>query len=220
VHLVTEENADKAAEAAAAGPTAAQIEAAEGASVADGAGPDGAGTAEGAGTGGRTVTRGRRYGVIGLAVLGVAIGVAGSWVYNSGYKTRAANNSAVIRSAADPSTYVAPGNYTELTVPIRNDSPDTITVVGLTLPDAPRILWDGKQTVIPAGSTAYLHVKTPSNCAAMPHPLAGASSVNVTLRVTTANGKPHGGLRAAVSGVIQYAADYCAASPSASATNG
>jgi hypothetical protein len=164
-------------------------------------------------------TRGRRYGLIGLAVLGLVVGVAGSWIYNSGYKTRAANNSAVIRSAADPSTYVTPGNFTELTVPIRNDSPDAVTVVGLTLPDASRILWDGKQTVIPAGSTAYLHVKTPSSCAAIPHPLTSASSVSVTLRVTTANGKPHGGLRAAVSGVIEYAADYCA-SPSPSTTKG
>lgn len=182
--------------------------------------------AEESGTGqtvsGQTVglTRGRRYGLIGLAVLGVAAGVAGSWVYNSGYKTRAANNSAVIRSAADPSTYVTGGDYTELTVPIRNDSPDAVTVVGLTLPDAPRILWDGKQTVIAAGSTAYLHVKTPSNCAAVPHPVAKPSSVNVTLRVVTENGKPHGGLRAAVSGVIQYAADYCAVAPSPSTTKG
>ncbi len=166
------------------------------------------------------LTRGRRYGLIGLAVLGVAVGVAGSWVYNSGYKTRAANSSAVIRSAADPSTYVTAGDYTELTVPIRNDSPDAITVVGLTLPDAPRILWDGKQTVIAAGSTAYLRVKAPSNCAAVPHPLAKTTAVNVTLRVVTENGKPHGGLRAAVSGVIQYAADYCAPAPSAGATKG
>jgi len=167
-----------------------------------------------------SLARGRRYGLFGLAVLGLAVGVAGSWIYNSGYKTRAANSSAVIRSAADPSTYVTAGDYTELTVPIRNDSPDAITVVGLTLPDAPRILWDGKQTVIAAGSTAYLRVKTPSNCAAVPHPLESASSVNVTLRVLTENGKPHGSLRAAVSGVIQYAADYCALPPSASATNG
>jgi hypothetical protein len=223
VHLVSEENAGKTPEEAEETATAPhEVAAAETASPETGTGEVMTDAAVPVDAGTRDVTtRRRRYGLIGLAVLAAVAGVVGSWVYNSGYKSREANNSAVIRSAADPSTYVAPGDFTELTVPIRNDSPDAITVVGLTVPNAPRILWDGKSTVIQPGSTAYLQVKAPSACAATPHPLPPRSSaVSVTLRVVTANGKPHGGLRTSVYGVIQYAADYCAPKPTASATAG
>jgi hypothetical protein len=222
VHLVTEENADKAAEETET--TAHEAAAAQTTSGGTGLG---VGTGVGAGEAATDETvapaavgRRRRNGLIGLAVLGVVAGVAGSWVYNSGYKTRAANNSAVIRSAADPSTYVNAGDFTMLTVPIRNDSPDAITVIGLSLPDVPRIRWDGRQTVIQPGMTAYLRVKTPNDCWATPHPIADAKPVNVWLRVLTVNGKVHAPLKAAVSGVIQYAADHCTPTPSASSTQG
>jgi hypothetical protein len=155
-------------------------------------------------------SRWRRYVVIALAVLAAAGGVAGSWAYNSGYRTRAANDSAVIRSAADPSTYVTPGDRTRMTVPIRNDSPYAITVVSLLLPEAPRIVWNYAPTVIQPGTTAYLQVIAPGKCAAVPHPLKHTGPVDVTLRVVTVDGRPHGSLRMAVSGVIEYAADYCA----------
>jgi hypothetical protein len=155
----------------------------------------------------------RRYVLIGLALIGVIAGAAGSWIYNDGYKTRAANNSAVIRSAADPSTYVKPGDYTQLTVPIRNDSPYAITVVNLVVPSAPRIRWSGKATVVQPGATENFTVTAPSDCAAMPHTLKSSTPVTVILSAVTANGKLHNSLRAGVSGVLQYAADYCYVAP-------
>jgi len=149
-------------------------------------------------------------GMLALAVLAAIGGVAASWSYNSGYKTRAANDSAVIRSGADLSTYVTPGQYTEVTVPIRNDSPEAITITGLRLPTAPSITWSGEPVVVQPGTTVYLHAATPSNCPAIPHALKHAGPVSVIVRAVTSNGRTHGTLRAAVSGVIQYAADTCA----------
>ena len=213
---MTEENADKAAEETET--MAHQAAAAQTATGEVGAGAAGAGAGEAAAR--AAVGKRRRNGLIGLAVLGVVAGVVGSWEYNSGYKTRAANDSAVIRSGADPSTYVNAGDFTVLTVPIRNDSPDALKVIGLSVPNAPQIVWDGRQTVMQVGSTVYLRVKVPRSCAAIPHPIADASPVIVSLRVLTVNGKMHGSLKAGVSGVIQYAADYCPATPSASATKG
>jgi hypothetical protein len=152
----------------------------------------------------------RRTGLIALTAAALLAGAAGSWVYNHGYKTRSADNSAVVRAAADSSTYVTAGDYTKLNVPIRNDSPYPFTVVGLTLPTAPRIVWDGARTVVQPGATAHLRVTTPSDCAATPHPLKQRISVRLVLRVVTASGKSHGGLKVSTVGVIQYAADYCA----------
>ena len=162
--------------------------------------------------------RRRRNGLIGLAVLAAVVGAVGSWVYNSGYQTRASDNSAVIRAGADPSTYVTPGDLTKLTVPIRNDSPDAVTVVGLVLPSAQKIRWDGKETVIQPGETVYLQVNAPSSCAAVPHVVKKTTTASVLLNVQTANGMQHPRLRLSVSGVIVYAADYCAPAPKPTAT--
>lgn len=156
--------------------------------------------------------RRRRRGLILLAVLALTVGAVGSWTYNHGLTTRQDRDNAVIRAAADPSTYVSPGNYNTVTVPIRNDSPYAVTVIGLTLPTAPRILWNGAWTVIQPGDTVSLQVDAPFGCAAIPHTLKHAAPVPVLLRVQTVDGGSHGPLRAFISGMIQYAADYCAAS--------
>jgi hypothetical protein len=148
--------------------------------------------------------------MLALAVPAAAVGVAGSWHYNAGYQGRASNNSAVIRSGADLSTYVTPGSYDEVRVPIRNDSPEAVTITGLRFPDAPRIAWNGTPVLVQPGATVYLNVTTPSNCPASPHALKDKDPVDVAVRAVTMNGKTHGSLRTAVSGVIQYAADYCA----------
>lgn len=153
----------------------------------------------------------RRRSLIALSVLALIAGVAGSWAFNRGEPTRQDRNTAIIQAAVDPSTYVTPGDYDNLTVPIRNDSPYAVTVIGLYLPTAPKLLWDGAWTVIQPGGTADLRVQAPFGCAAIPHPLKRTGSVPVLVRVLTVNGDSHASLRTSISGVIQYAADYCPA---------
>lgn len=159
----------------------------------------------------QSAKRRRRTGLILLSVIAVIAGVAGSWAFNRGAPTREDRGTAIIRAAVDPSTYVTPGDYSNVTVPIRNDSPYAVTVIGLYLPTAPKLLWDGAWTVIQPGSTANLRVQAPFACSAIPHTLKHTSAVPVLLRVTTVNGASHASLRTSVSGVIQYAADYCPA---------
>lgn len=146
-----------------------------------------------------------------LAVLALVAGVVGSWAYNRDLPTRQTDDTAVVRAATDPSTYVTPGDYSQVTVPIRNDGPLAITVIGLYLPTAPRLLWDGAWTVIQPGATAELRVQAPFGCSAIPHALKHTAAVPVLLRVQTVNGNSHPSLRTTVTGMIQYAADYCAA---------
>ncbi|MBS2963053.1 hypothetical protein KGA66_08360 [Actinocrinis puniceicyclus] len=164
------------------------------------------------------VARRRRTGASLLVAVATISGAVGSWVYNHGYKVRAANNSAVIRSGADLSTYLTAGDYTAVTVPIRNDSPYEVTVIGLTVPNAPRLEWDSVHTVIAPNSTADLRVYTRGACEAAPHTLKSHKPVTVVVRVLTINGKMHGSLQELVKGAIQYADDRCAI-PSASESN-
>lgn len=166
---------------------------------------------------GSVVHRRRRVGVAVLVALAAIAGAVGSWVYNHGYKVRAANNSAVIRSGADLSTYVSPGDYTAVTVPIRNDSPYQVTVIGLTVPNAPKLFWDHQQVVVPPNTTTNLRMYTRGECEAVPHALKQRGPVTVVVRVLTINGKMHGSLQELVNGAIQYADDRCAI-PSASET--
>ncbi|HXR71710.1 hypothetical protein [Actinocrinis sp.] len=163
------------------------------------------------------VHRRRRVGVAVLVAVAAIAGAVGSWVYNHGYKVRAANNSAVIRSGADLSTYVSPGDYTAVTVPIRNDSPYQVTVIGLTVPNAPKLIWDHQQVVIPPNATTNLRMYTRGECEAAPHALKQRDPVTVVVRVLTINGKMHGSLQELINGAIQYADDRCAI-PSASET--
>lgn len=164
-----------------------------------------------------TRSRRRRQGLIVLAVLALIAGVASSWAYNNGLTTRQDRDNALVRAAVDPSAYAGPGDYNNMTVPIRNDSPYAVTVVGLFLPSAPRIEWNGAWTVIQPGGTASLEVNAPFGCAAIPHTLKHPGPVPVLLRVQTVNGNSHGPLRTFVSGMLQYAADYCAGLPVAAA---
>jgi hypothetical protein len=157
----------------------------------------------------RQVKQRRRRGLIVLAVLAIIAGVAGSWTYNRGAPTRQDRSAAIIRAAIDPSTYVTPGNYNDVTVPIRNDGPYAVTVTGLYLPTAPKIFWDGTWTVIQPGQTANLRVDAPFACPAIPHTLKHTAAVPVLLRVQTIDGGSHASLRTSISGMIQYAADYC-----------
>lgn len=153
----------------------------------------------------------RRRGLIALSVVALVAGAAGSWAFNRGAPTRQDRDTAIIRAAIDPSTYVTPGDYSNMTVPIRNDSPYAVTVIGLYLPSAPKILWNGAWTVIQPGQSTDLVVNAPFACPAIPHTLKRSGTVPVLLRVVTANGDSHTSLRTSISGVIQYAADYCPA---------
>jgi hypothetical protein len=168
-------------------------------------------------TTGSVVHRRRRVGVALLVAVAAIAGAVGSWVYNHGYKVRAANNSAIIRSGADLSTYVSPGDYTAVTVPIRNDSPYQVTVIGLTVPNAPKLVWDQQHVVIPPNTTTNLRMFTRGECEAAPHALKQRGPVTVVVRVLTINGKMHGSLQELINGAIQYADDRCAI-PSASET--
>jgi hypothetical protein len=152
----------------------------------------------------------RRAVLIAVALLTALGAAAASWAYNSGLPKRHEQDTAILRAAPDPSTYITAGDYSRMTVPIRNDGPDPVTVVGLYLPTAPQILWDGSWTVIQPGATANLRVEAPYSCPATPHALTHTGSVPVLLRVFTVNGNSHASLRTSVSGVLQYAADYCA----------
>jgi hypothetical protein len=163
------------------------------------------------------VSRRRRIGIAVLLAVAAIAGAIGSWVYNHGYKVRAANNSAIVRSGAELSTFVSPGDYTAVTVPIRNDSPYDVTVIGLTVPNAPKLVWDHRQVVVPPNATTNLTLYTRGECAASPHPIAHRQPVTVVVRVLTINGKMHGSLQELISGAIQYADDVCAI-PSASET--
>lgn len=154
--------------------------------------------------------RSRRGLLIALAVLALIAGVAGSWAYNRGVTSRQNNDTVLLHAAADPSTYVSPGDYYRVTVPVRNDSPFAVTIVGLYLPSAPKILWDGAWTQIPSGGTALLKVDAPSGCPAIPHTLKHTGFVPVLMRVVTVNGNSHPSLRTFVGGMLQYSADYCA----------
>jgi hypothetical protein len=154
--------------------------------------------------------RRRRAGLIALSVVAILAGVLGSWAYNHGAPTRQDRDTAIIRAGMDPSTYVSPGDYDNMTVPIRNDSPYAVTVIGLYVVSAPKLSWNSAWTVIQPGATANLHLMAPYGCSAIPHTLKHIGAVPVLLRVLTANGNSHASLRTSISGVIQYAADYCA----------
>ncbi|HEV2344104.1 MAG TPA: hypothetical protein VGS97_08430 [Actinocrinis sp.] len=155
--------------------------------------------------------RGRR-GLIVLGVLALIVGAASSWAYNAGLPTRQDRDDAVIRASTNPSTYVTPGDYNNLTVPIRNDSPYAVTIVGLSLPTAPRIEWNGAWTVVQPGETVSLEVNAPFGCAAIPHTIMHPAAVLVLLRVQTVDGATHYSMRTFIGGALQYAADYCAIS--------
>jgi hypothetical protein len=58
-------------------------------------------------------------------------------------------------------------------------------------------------------------VNAPFGCAAIPHTIEHPAPVLVLLRAQTVNGDIHTSMRTFISGALQYAADYCAESPSA-----
>jgi hypothetical protein len=160
-----------------------------------------------AGAGG--ARRRRRFALIAVAALGVIAGVIGSWAYNIGFVSRAADNSAIIRTGADPSTFLNPtSDQHSVVLPIANNSPDAVTVVDLIMLAEPSIKWNGDEVTIPAGQTADVVMVTPGSCPVTVLPQLQPAQAQVYLRVTTVNGKLHG-ITLSYSGVVAYALAEC-----------
>lgn len=157
--------------------------------------------------------RRRRAGIAALIIVAAAAAGIESWSVNVRTQDRAAANSAIVRPGADDSTRLTANGVSGFSIPVRNDSPYPITVIGLSLPAAGNLHWDGRHLVIPAGQTAYLAVRGANGCAvALPpqvDPSPGPSPADVILRVDTIDGKPHGGLRLGINGALAYAVKEC-----------
>jgi hypothetical protein len=166
-------------------------------------------TREPAGTGGDGRRRRKRFVLVAVALAGVIVGVVGSWAYNIGFMSRAADNSAIIRTGADPTTFLNPPlDRHSVVLPIANNSPDAVTVVGLIMLAEPSIKWNGDEVTIPAGQTANVVMVTPSACPVTVLPQLLPADAQVYLRVTTVNGKLHG-ITLTYSGVVAYALAEC-----------
>ena len=172
-----------------------------------------------AGKTGSLSQRRRVQGVAVLVALGVAAGIAGSWVYNSGYRTRAADNQAIIVTGADLPQFVDRAASThKITMPIANDSPYAVTVYKVEFSNAPDFAWDGDNAVIQPGQTNYLTVTTPASCpVAIPPGRMPTNVAEAVVHLRTISGGPHG-IRLGFSGVLGYAVKQCGHDPSASAT--
>ena len=164
---------------------------------------------EPAAAGGGGGRRRRRVVLLAVVVAAVIAGAMGSWAYNIGFVSRAADNSAIIRTGADPTTFLHPlSDRHSVVLPVANNSPDAVTVIGLTLPADINIAWDGAEVTIPAGQTADVVMVTPDYCPVTVLPQLQPAQAQVTLRVNTVNGKPHG-VSLDYSGVLAYAVAEC-----------
>ncbi|HEY3870147.1 MAG TPA: hypothetical protein VGM10_17415 [Actinocrinis sp.] len=151
----------------------------------------------------------RRFVLVAVAVVAVVAGVIGSWAYNIGFASRAADNSAIMRSGADPSTFLNPtSDRHSVVLPVANNSPDAVTVVGAYIQADQSIKWNGDEISIPAGQTANVVMVTPDSCPVTVLPQLQPAQAEVYLRVTTVNGKPHG-ITLAYTGVVAYAVAEC-----------
>ncbi|HEU5332576.1 MAG TPA: hypothetical protein VFU73_07430 [Actinocrinis sp.] len=182
-----------------------------------------AGSASQAGTAdpeARRLSRRRRLqGMAVLAVVGVGTGITGSWMYNSGYRARAADNQAIIVTGADLPQFVdhAASSH-KITMPIANDSPYAVTVYEVKIDNAPDFTWDGDNAVIQPGQTNYLTVTTPASCpVALPAGRMPSDIAATEVRLHTISGGPHK-INLGFSGVLGYAVKQCGQDPSASAT--
>ena len=157
-----------------------------------------------------------RTGALVVAAVGLLAGVGGGLAYNSSYRTRINAGSAFVVTGADLTTYadLAAGAH-QILVPLENDSPNAVKVTGVSVVDAPTILWDGNQITIQSGDTAYLTVTTPANCPAVVHPASSPKRARVQVGVHTVDGKRHA-INLGYEGVLAYAVQECGPPQSAS----
>jgi hypothetical protein len=161
-----------------------------------------------------SAARRRKWGVVVLVALGLAAGIWGSWVYNAGFRARAADDSAIIVAGADRPAFVdqASSGY-RITMPVSNYSPYTITVDDVQFINATGMKWDGKNGVIRPGQTVDLTVAAPADCALdlAPNP-EPTKLADAYVHVRTLNGKRHG-ITLYYSGLLMYAVHQCGSTP-------
>lgn len=162
----------------------------------------------------KSTARRRTWGIVVLAALGLAVGIWSSWVYNAGFRARAADDSAIIVAGADRPAFVdqSSGGY-RITMPVSNYSPYTITVYEVQFIGATGMKWDGKNGVIRPGQTVNLTVSAPSDCTLdlAPNPVP-TKLADAYVHVRTLNGKQHG-ITLFYSGLLMYAVHQCGSTP-------
>lgn len=163
----------------------------------------------------RTSRRRRMQGVAALSAVGVIAGVGGSWWFNSGYRSRAADNQAIIVTGADLPQFVdRAASSHRITMPITNDGSYPVTVFEVEFTNAPDFTWDGDNAVIQPGQTNYLTVTTPASCpVALPPGPMPTNVAKATVHLRTISGGPHG-IKLGFSGVLGYAVQQCGHEPS------
>jgi hypothetical protein len=152
--------------------------------------------------------RRRARGVIALVAAGLVVGLGGGWWYNSGYRDRSAEDSAIIVTGADQPAFVDQSGRT-ISMPLANDSPYTVRISQVQFADYPGMTWDGKNGVIQPGATAYLTMRMPANCTInlSPKPVPTALA-KISVRVYTFNGHLHG-ITVSYGGLLMYAVNQC-----------
>jgi hypothetical protein len=153
------------------------------------------------------------------------LGAVGGWRYNTTEPARAADDSAVIRSGADPSIVLGTNTTAgtvRVTMPFRNDSPYKVTLTSLILPYASQLVWDGAAMTLQPGQTGYPVIDVPASC--MTGVLAPGvrpaqttppkrtviqeEVIDVYLKVNTINQKSHG-ITLGATGALETAAYNC-----------
>jgi hypothetical protein len=164
-------------------------------------------------------SRRRTWGVVVLVAIGVATGIWGSWVYNAGFRARAADDSAIIVAGADRPAFVdqSSAGY-RITMPVSNYSPYTVTVYDVQFIDASGMTWDGKNGVIRPGQTVNLTVTAPPDCTLdlAPNP-APTKLADAYVHVRTLDGKQHG-INLFYPGLLMYTVHQCGSTPTDSST--
>ncbi|HEV3170316.1 MAG TPA: hypothetical protein VGZ32_08255 [Actinocrinis sp.] len=163
---------------------------------------------------GTLTARRRTWGVVVLVAIGLAAGIWGSWAYNAGFRTRAADDSAIIVAGADRPAFVDQASSgSRITMPVSNYSPYTVTVYDVQFIDATGMTWDGKNGVIRPGQTVNLTVTAPTACALnlAPNPTP-TKLADAYVHVRTLNGKQHG-ITLYYSGLLMYVVHQCGSTP-------
>jgi hypothetical protein len=161
-----------------------------------------------------------------LLPLVAVVGAVLSGFYNAAEPSRAAQDSAVVRAAADVSVVIPSGTADAgtraVTMPFRNDSPDAITLTSLYLPFAGQLSWTSQPLTVQPGHTGYPLVLVPASCLAG-FPAAGSGPLRTTpvkhsateeqlitvyIKVTTVDGNTHG-ITLGANGALAAAAYKC-----------
>jgi hypothetical protein len=157
----------------------------------------------------RAQTNRINVGIAALAVVAIILGVVIGIAWNNGRTNRDTAKDLLINNAADPSTYVFHGDTpVGFTVPLRNDSPFTVTLTYLHVPGMPKASWSGTATKIQPGATAAVAVTAPPGCVVKTGQPLPFHTVVVWLIVRSANGDSTK-LTLSVPGIAQSVQQQC-----------